>query len=336
MESPTAPDAAGDSPVRPPDPSREEWLPCMSRSGLEVDVDMETASASTAQNSAGGGGFYHTETPSISSASTFATTQTHEASDAGRSWGLSGTALTTRQKFERSVRRFFQKKDRMKRLKTIVDHEYSRIFELLHYFTVRYGQVGLQTESGFCSPKAAYDLAITNNTKRFFDFKERRTPNTILVQLEGGPLMPLGQLVALMWFIQMGFDKVFWDRFEEVKRRFVQFSTSKKQSYTQTHRQKYKKRKEMVTKSLQMEQLRKTQSEAAERGEKNLDAVLTSWVPPSKLVKEEMDKLKLKEREERQARNKKGAAKRGAKRKRGKDEARAPPQLMDVNAPIKI
>jgi hypothetical protein len=180
------------------------------------------------------------------------------------------------ENYRRKILEFFADSRTWLRLKRIHDLDHPKVFKLVAFFVMRYtkNDVVLSTRlderiSRHYCIKDEYDNALKRYEKRFYDFEARcgkgdlvykgllnppievfppvtsgsssssSSGNSISSMMGTVPVrLPLAQLNALTWFIEFGFDAVFWSRVNDVIQKYEEFATDTRRRYTETHRRK--------------------------------------------------------------------------------------------------
>jgi hypothetical protein len=338
-----------------PEDERQEWVQCVSSSGLRVEHP-DVAPEDTPPPSTDG--YESASSSSLAvSADTYATqTPSPAHSQVSSSSTAFGRALNRRVLYEESVQKFFSEPERLERLRKLALTNYKRMPDLIHYFTVRYGKGSVTTSTGIWCPSKAYTIAITKFSKAFFDLNEKITANTRLVRVGDGDTtrdvnLPLSRLIAFKWFIEMGFDDVLLGDFDNFRKMYEKDATSRKQVYSKTFRKRFQMRKNTAMNNIRkkkLQKLRETQNRAASSSSvingELVDAPTQEEINAVQLTREDMEQVKaeMQQEKERERKEKREAKKRqearpggGRKRKRGKKDAALPPILVQNGVSVK-
>ena len=154
-----------------------------------------------------------------------------------------------------SVASFFQCDDKAMRLKRFSEHGVLNVVSF--FLSPHYNHVN-KLGAAPVHLNEEYKAAMSNLKKRYFDFTSQagkgelvwegqRNPEMTLVE---GVSLPLPSLVALKWFIESGFDRLFWQDYEHTKRTFDAHFTKVKLKYTETHKNKKKAARERIAREV--------------------------------------------------------------------------------------
>ena len=161
------------------------------------------------------------------------------------------TTFPVRQRAYRDlVCRFFSDPENYKRLERIAEDP--RMCSTIFYYVKEFEPDRLvRTETGIFRVCDEYRNAIANFKKRYYNFESKAGSGElvwegavnppVVVNEAYGPdsvAMPLPRLVALYWFVQNGFDHVFWDRLDDIRASYEAFTAQIKRKYTDTHKRK--------------------------------------------------------------------------------------------------
>lgn len=187
---------------------------------------------------------------------------------------------------------FFYEKDNLERLrKFTLNNEHGKIFAVVFFFVKRFEKNRIvHTGSGLYCITDEYSNALAANTKRFYDFESREGKGDIywegqrnpLIQIGVDVFLPLPVLVAMKWFLNMSFDSIFWSRYDDIMDAYVDFTTTVKEKYMNTHRQKLIKMREEAKQTVIKK--RETNPLPLKRGSKNVHMTRTERREVAKLL----------------------------------------------------
>lgn len=218
-----------------------------------------------------------------------------------------------------------------------------RMCSIIFYFVKEFEPDRLvRTDAGIFRVCDEYNNAITNYKKRYYNFESKEGTGELVwkgeinpcvpvrsvpegaegVPVEDGGVvaLPLPRLIALYWFIQFGFDRVFWERFDEVQARYEAFTARVKRKYTENHKTKKAERRRKIEQEVLEARARaegpaaKTETQGQGQGQS------CAQTQGQKLTRTERrlvaQKIEQEKRRRREMRAQKGGMGRGQKRKR--------------------
>lgn len=228
--------------------------------------------------------FADTDGASVASAATASSLRSSAAS-------ISGVSERIQGKYRESAARFFADKQNFDRLSRFFAHKDDDIAAIVEFFVVRSPRMVLVSTLS-ASDRATdtwrvwnildqYERALRKYRKHFYSFRDRAgsgkvrwegmTNPKIIVAAEHGSLsLPLAKLLAFKWFIEYGFDAVFWERFDKTKKKFTEYTTEVKVRYTSAH----KKKKTALRKEVEQEMLRERAEKEKARAKRKAAAAL--------------------------------------------------------------
>lgn len=168
----------------------------------------------------------------------------------------SSNFILSQQAYRETLRHFFSDEDNFLRLIRITLGP-PKICSVIFYFVKEYkSHRFIQFNGEVLRLSDEYSNAITSHKKRYYNFESRIGHGELLWEGEKNPIVPirgidkfpLPTLVALKWFIQFNFDRLFWKEFDEVQQSFTEFTTTIKRKYTETHKQKKRSHREEIVK----------------------------------------------------------------------------------------
>lgn len=185
---------------------------------------------------------------------------------------------------------FFYEKNNLERLrKFTLNNEHGKIFAIVFFFVKRFEKNRIvHTGAGLFCITDEYSHALAANTKRFYDFESKEGKGDLywegkrnpLIQIGVDVFLPLPVLVAMKWFLNMRFDAIFWSRYDDVMSQYVEFTTTVKEKYMNTHRQKLIKMREEAKQVV----IKKRESAPLKRGSKNVHMTRTERREVAKLL----------------------------------------------------
>lgn len=103
-----------------------------------------------------------------------------------------------------------------------------------------------------------YKAAMSNLKKRYFDFTSQPGKGDLIWEGKRNPAieiienlaLTLPALVAVKWFIESGFDTLFWNNYDDVKGKYDAHFSKVKLKYTETHKQKKRAARERIAKEV--------------------------------------------------------------------------------------
>jgi hypothetical protein len=146
------------------------------------------------------------------------------------------------------LQEFFSDPENFSRLKRITDCGDPALYRIMLYFVRHfYRNMVLYTTPAYerkthpkvrrvFVPHEEYDIAMRRYSKKFYNFEEAGAAR-IEVGPEGAAPVEISTArgVALMWFINFGFDDPFWDSFEAISAAFHRFSADKQRQYSSNY-----------------------------------------------------------------------------------------------------
>lgn len=149
--------------------------------------------------------------------------------------------------YRAELREFFAEESNAAKLKRITDLRDQGVYHLLaHFLSNRFEQLVKLRSGATVRLNETYRNAMSNFKKRYFNLLSRQGEGDLVWEGQPNPAFdpgtgagePLPRLVALQWLIRMGFDAVFWERFQDVKGDHDAVAAATKKRYTDNHKRK--------------------------------------------------------------------------------------------------
>lgn len=144
---------------------------------------------------------------------------------------------------------FFSNKDNFDRLKKIERMRGEDVYPTIVHFVKNYenGRVRKNEDNNFVCIPDMYSKAITSHKKRYYDFCSVFGKGELVFNGKVNPYVCISNdneqvvatlpcLVAVWWFIRYGFDHIFWDEYDSVKKAYQEYTTAMKRQYSAAHK----------------------------------------------------------------------------------------------------
>ena len=212
--------------------------------------------------------------------------------------------VVQQESYQAKAREFFACPEKYARLHKLVVNG-DRLSSMVFYFVKEFekGKV-VNTTRGIFIMCDEYRNAITNHKKRYYNFESKEgkgdliwggavNPRFLVNPDRGAIALPLPRRVAFQWFIQYGFDVLFWERYDEVCAAYTSFTTSVKRRYTEAH--KSKKRADRMR--VEREVIEAREGPPVRKGKKSVYLTRAERQMVSRLLEEQRKKRKKKHHE---------------------------------------
>lgn len=151
--------------------------------------------------------------------------------------------------YRASIDAFFSNREMFERLQKIYDKRDEDVFPTIVYFVKHYelGRVRRTSDGLFVRITDMHSMAITSHKKRYYDFcstfgkgepvyNGKPNPYVVIDNMGDEVMLTLPCLVAIWWFIRHGLDSIFWEDYEDVKKKHLEHSTMMKRQYSTAHK----------------------------------------------------------------------------------------------------
>lgn len=166
----------------------------------------------------------------------------------------------TEEHYVASMQQFFAHDEAHERLMRFYsDPSGAAIFPVVAYFVVRHGKTRTfhckrfdGTLGTYC-PADEYGCALRKFTKRYYDFTARGKAAARVAASPGRagtPRAPVAQLNAMAWFIELGFDRHFWDRADAMAEAHRVLHAATKRQYSESHKRRRRALREAAEKEV--------------------------------------------------------------------------------------